>query len=134
MVPKKLSLVCDLGPGLCVSGRKGARIPFLFSGYLRFGSWDDRIARTLCLFSHSPEESGWENSLSGGFLPAATCTNPEERSTDCTHNQPLHSWWTVSAAPLNPLMLIKNHLKNIGFFFFFFSLLLSVMLQRLIRQ
>ena len=61
-----------------MSERNGARILFLFAGYLRqLGSWGERIARTLCLLTPTSEESGWENSLSGGFLPATTYTKPE---------------------------------------------------------
>lgn len=65
-------------PRLGMSVRNGARIPFFFAGYLRqHGSWGERISGSLCLLTSTPEESVWENSLSGGFPPAAAYTKPE---------------------------------------------------------
>lgn len=66
-----------------MSERNRARIPF-FAGYLRrLGSRSERIAGALYLLTATPEESGWENSLDGGFTPTTTCTEPEGRSTGC---------------------------------------------------
>lgn len=97
---------------------KGTRILFLFAGYLRrLGSWSERIASTLYLLTPSPEESGWENSLDDGFLPATTYTKAEGRSTGCKEEKierssrkpAFASWWPTSEASLK---LNKEPLKE----------------------